>query len=416
MSSPGSGLRSILPAMVLASGLGYAVQVMAPVLLSAADYVGFSLFWSALFLCVSALSGVQNEVSRAAREADGPNERGTFLRYAGVVLAVSAAVAVVVAFIVASTMPAGDLATVVILFVVGVVSVAVITLLTGVLYGTRRWRGVAVAIVADPVIRALGFAAVIGVMLVTSGWPVPLPIALAAVATPFLLAAAVIWFGSAHAAVSSIHVDIDLARLLKNTALTLLASTALGFVVAGMPIVVTALGRDYPKELVAGTVLLVVLMRAPLVSPMIALQSYLTVTFRDAPQKAWRRAALVVGGLAVVAAALAVVAALWAKPIAAAIVPQYVLPDQWVIAAIVIGAGMVGAQTVTGAVLLSRSLHRAYAAGWVTTALVTVALSLLRVDFSTAVVLSLTIPVLIGSLVHVVAGQLAEGRQGQPVY
>lgn len=415
MSSPGSGLRSILPAMVVASGLGYAVQLMAPAMLSAADYVGFSLFWSALFLCVSALSGVQNEVSRASYDAGGQRDRTVFRRYAIVIVGVSAAVAIAAAFAVATTVLPGNVAVVVIPFAVGVISVALITLLTGALYGTRRWGGVAVAIIADPAIRAVMFASVIVAMLLTSGWPVPLSITLLAVAAPFALAAVVVWFSSARAAVSTIDVDVDLATLLKNTALTLLASTSLGFMVAGMPIIVTVLGRDSPKELVAGTVLLVVLMRAPLVSPMIALQSYLTVTFRDAPHQAWRRAALVAGGLAAATATLAVVAAVWARPIAAALLPQYVLPEPWVIAAIVAGAGVVGCQTVTGAVVLSRSLHRVYAAGWLVTALVTLALAFLKIDFGVAVAISLTIPGLIGVAVHVVAGRLSEGGRTRPV-
>lgn len=413
MTSPGSGLRNILPAMVAASGLGYAVQVMAPLLLSASDYVGFSFFWSALFLCVSALSGVQNEVSRASHDAGDATTAHTFARYASIVIGVTTVVAIIAgAFVTLSVFP--DMPIVVLVsFVLGVVAVAGITLMTGALYGTRRWGGVAVAIVADPTIRAVAFAAILGCVLLASMWPVSAAVSLVAVTAPFVVAALIIWFTAGRRAVPSISFDVDVVGLLKNTAHTLIASTALGFMAAGMPIIVTMLGRDAPSELLAGTVLLVVLVRAPLVSPMIALQSYLTVSFRDAPGAAWRRAGVVGGALLVVTALLAAAAAIWATPLVTAVVPRYVLPSPWVISAIVVGAGLVGVQTVTGALVLSRSLHRAYATGWVATALLTVALSFVPLDFGAAVALCLTVPGVIGCAIHILAGRTSRAGEAQ---
>ena len=68
--SAGSGLRAVLIATAIAELSAMPSQLLAPALLTdEAAYVAFSVFWSTLYLGVSAMSGVQQEVTRAAHPA-----------------------------------------------------------------------------------------------------------------------------------------------------------------------------------------------------------------------------------------------------------------------------------------------------------------------------------------------------------
>lgn len=415
MTTAGSGLARILPVLVAASALGYAVQLGAPLLLSPSEYVGFSFFWSALFMCVSALAGVQNEVARAARPVAGEPDRSTLSRYALTVIAAVTVIAAAVGLLVADVVSLRPAIIVLASLVGGVIGFAGLALLTGALYGTRRWNGVAIAVIADPAIRAALFAVLGGALLLSGGGSVPGWIALLAVTVPFLLATLIVWLVAGRAAIGELAFDTDVRGLVKNSVHTLAASTALGFLVAGMPMIVTVLGADEPRSLVAGTVLLVVVVRAPLVSPVLALQSFLTVSFRDAPDRAWRRAMAVGGALVVATALLALAVALWADTLVAAVLPAYVLPDPWVAVAIVAGSGLVGTQAVVGAVVLSRSWHRLYAAGWLVTGASAVALAFAPFGFRATVAIVLTVPVVLGTAVHALGALAGRIHQRGPL-
>lgn len=394
-------LRLILPAMILASGLGYGVQVVAPLLLPSRQYVAFSAYWSVLFLCIAGMTGVQNEIARSARAGARPPEADRSLfRYASVVGGGASLLGLSTGVVLDILLQSGSGVAVAISLMVGVGGYGLLAVVAGILYGARRWDGVALLIVADPAARAVLFAA-IGVLSLAGLVNADLTWLLLGTALPFVIALILIWIFYGRTTVGTVSVDARVSELLRNSLHTILASGSLGFMVAGMPLVIGIIGRDTSSTLVAGTILVVVLTRAPLVSPLVALQSYLTVGFRDGPSRVLRRVTWLVIVIAVASAALACITVVVA-PLAANWLPEYSLPSTAAIMFIVVSAGLVGIQCVTGAAVLARSRHRLYAGGWVVTALGVVGLALVPLGFEARLVVALSVPPLIGIGVHLV--------------
>lgn len=398
----GGALTRILPALVLSSALGYGVQVLAPLLVSSSDYVVFSAFWSCLFLGVMALSGVQNEIARSSAVAlpAGSATRGVPGRYTAVIALGALVAGLVLGGVLGIVLGSDRAAELSGATGLALTSYALMAVLVGVLYGAHRWNGVTVAIIADPLLRAVGFV-VMGVLLYAA---VARTMTLSAVVfttvVPFSLAAAAVWFCGGRRALREVVVDGTWTHLLRRSFHTILAACALGFMASGQPLVIAAVGRDEDPALVAGAILVVVLVRAPLVSPMVALQSYLTVTFRDRPAAMPRLLVRLSGALIVLAGVAAVVVVVFAPAVVGAFLPAYVLPAGGVLAASVLGAGAVGVQCIVGAAVLSVGGHRVYAAGWLVTAIAVVAAALAPLPFESRLVLLLVAPVLVGLGVH----------------
>lgn len=393
------GLKRILPALVASSALGYGVQVVAPLIVSSSDYVQFSAFWSSLFLGVMALSGVQNEIARSAR----PGRRNTPVlgRYTVVVTATAAVAGAVLGcgLGVALGSPFGLQLTAA--SALGLSGYALMAVLVGLLYGAHRWSGVALAIICDPLLRALLFAGGAVAVVASVVSHVSLTVVVFATAVPFLLAAACVWiWGGGRVVVRTVAVEGSWVQVLRRSFHTVLAACALGFMASGQPLVIATIARGEDPALVAGVILVVVLVRAPLVSPMVALQSYLTVTFRDRPEAIPRRILLLSASLGAVTVVGAVIVALGAPVVVSTVLPAYALPSAAVLAASVVGAGAVGVQCVIGAAVLGLGRHRTYAAGWLVTAMTVVLAALVPLPFESRLVLLLIGPVVVGVAVH----------------
>lgn len=408
-------LRWILPALVVSSGLGYGVQLVAPALLSSPDYVQFSAFWSALFLGVAALSGVQNEVARSATGdgANGATRAGTLRSYSAVIGAGAALVGGAMGTALGLVHGSSELLAFAVLGALGLLSFALLAVIVGLLYGAHRWTAVTVAIIADPLLRALGFLA-LGALVVTAWMPaVPLRVLLFVTVVPFTFAVVWVWLAGGRAASRAVSISGSWKGLLGRSFHTIVAACALGFMASGQPLMVSAVGKGEDPALVAGTILVIVLVRAPLVSPIIALQSYLTVTFRDAPASMVRRVSVFSGAVLVVSGLVAIAVALWAPPIVAALLPQYTLPSSLVLVASVLGAGLVGVQCIVGAGLLGAGRHRLYAGGWLVTAAFVIVAAVLPLPFEARLSVMLLVPALFGLAVHGVG--VARIRTRQPV-
>lgn len=411
-SPRGSGaLRRILPALVLASGLGYGVQLIAPLILPSQAYMLFSAFWSVLYLCVAGMSGVQNEVARSSNVgAVSRSGHRALRRYTWVIGGGAVSLGLVVGLVLTVVLHPESGIAVTASLAIGVGGYAILAVVAGILYGGRRWDGVALVIVADPVARGLLFAAtgalsLGGVVSVGLTWMVFIT------ALPFIFALILIWIIYGRTTVNAVTVDGTLKDLLRNSLHTILAASALGFMASGMPLMISMIGRGTNASLVAGTILVVVLTRAPLVSPMIALQSYLTVGFRASPSRAKRRVAWILLALALASAALAGVVLL-SGPALKEVLPGYTLPSAPTIVFSVLSAGLVGMQCVTGAAVLAWNRHRLYASGWVITAVGVVGLAFVPLGFEARLAVALVLPPLVGIAVHL-AGM---PRTGSPKY
>ena len=75
-------LAYVLGATVLAGLIGYVIQAVVPGFTDADEYITFSVFWSIVYLVVSALSGVQQEVTRAAHVGTPAGGVRTLTRFA----------------------------------------------------------------------------------------------------------------------------------------------------------------------------------------------------------------------------------------------------------------------------------------------------------------------------------------------
>lgn len=417
MSEPArpGALTRILPALVLASGLGYGVQLLAPFLIDAASYVEFSAFWSSLFLGVAALSGVQNEVSRSSR-LDGTTEAIFPLRRYALAVGSGAVVGGGVAGgVLGVALDSSETVMLVAAMSMGLGSFVILAALTGTLYGGRRWTTAAIAIVADPGLRAAGFLVVAVALCAFNGANASLAVLLFATVVPFAGAVALVWWSGARRAVRSVFVDLTWVELLRNSFHTVTAATALGFVASGMPLVIAIVGQGEEPSLVAGVILVVVLLRAPLVSPMIALQSYLVVSFRDAPSTALRRAIALTAILLVASSVMAVIVPLAVPLVAGILGPDYTLPAAWVLVGSVFAAGLVGVQLIAGAAVLARGRYRLYALGWLTTALGVIVVAFIPLPFELGLLVLLVVPACAGLAVHVLGLAWSGSRPARTV-
>jgi hypothetical protein len=400
--------------MVLASTLGYGVQLIAPLILPSQPYVGFSAFWSVLFLCVSAMSGVQNEVARSSSVgAVSRSSHRALARYTWAIGGGAVTLGLVVGLVLTVVLHLGNGIAVTASLILGVGGYAILAVVAGVLYGVRRWGGVALVIVADPAARGVLFAATAALSLggiVNAG----LTWMLFITALPFLFALILTWIIYGRTTVNAVTVDGTVKDLLRNSLHTIMAASALGFMASGMPLVISMIGRGANASLVAGTILIVVLTRAPLVSPLIALQSYLTVGFRDSPARAKRRVAWIMLALALASAVLAGVV-LFAGPALTELLPGYTLPSPPAVVFAVLSAGLVGMQCVTGAAVLARNRHRLYAAGCVVTALGVVGLAFVPLGFEARLAVALSLPPLAGMAVHLAVVPRTGSRKYAPL-
>lgn len=353
-----SGLVYILGATVVAGALGYLIQAIVPAFTTAGDYVAFTVFWSAVYLVVAAIAGIQQEVTRAARpRGDGPSGRRDLLWFGVAAATVFALAVVATSWLWAPAALGPAAASLIAPLAVAAAAYALIATLSGVFYGARRWRAAAGLTVSDAGLRLLTtvLALALGAGIVGLGW---------AVAVPFALAVVLMWFLSGRRAVDDVALDVTLGGLVRNSASTVGGSLATGVMISGLPLLLGITAQGLGKSTLAALILVITLTRAPLVVPLLALQSYLVVTFRDAPQLAARRTltwgAALLGATAVLAVAGASIGP-WIVDLLYS--GRFDLPAP-VYAGVIAGAGLTAALCLTGAGALAAGHHGIYVGGW----------------------------------------------------
>ena len=389
------GLALVLGATALAGVSGYAIQLLAAALIpSASGYVQFSAFWSAMYLLGSAVGGVQQEVARAshpfARGEETQKSLRPFLLGAVLVVAAVGSVVAVVTGQFAFTTDQGMLEAA---LVVGLVGYVVTSIATGLFYGVNRLAAVAALVAVDAVIR--GVAVVTGLAVGAPLWVLAF-----AIAVPFGLAVGAVWLAVRSRVRGRYTVDVSTGRLGRNALHTVVAAAAIGLLVTGMPLVFRVALADTPAVTVASLTLLVTLTRAPFIIPVMALQSYLVVSFRSSDRVSGalvRRWGFPVAAGAVTAVALAWFVGPWAVGLVSS--GEYEVGGI-TSSLVVLSALLVGLMCVTGPVILARSNHGAYAAGWLVAAATTLACFLLPLEPVTLVVVALLTGPIAGLVVH----------------
>ena len=390
------GLAYILTATAVAGAAGYAIQLAAPALIhDATAYLAFSVFWSTLYLFVAAVAGVQQEVTRATRPSAGATSGATLRNFtlvaASVVALAAAATGVLIAPVAFSPAPAG----VTMWFVVGIVGYLLTAVLAGVLYGLELWRAIAALTVIDATVRGLA-------VLVALYLQAPAGVIAAVIALPFVFAFGTVWLGIRRSVVGRFALDVSPRRLSQNALGTVVAAAATGVMVNGLPLLLRTGLPDAAPVTLAGLILILTVTRAPLIVPLMALQSFLIVDFRGAGERLWPRLRRYMALLAVAAAAATIAAWFLGPWFVDTISAGRYAVDSLTSAGVVASAGMVALMCLTGPALLSAGRHKPYVSGWVVAAALTVGLLLLPLDTVTATLLAVLAAPAVGLAVHLV--------------
>lgn len=404
------GLRTILVATAIAGVFGYGIQLLAPRMLTdESAYIAFTVFWSTLYFGIAAMSGIQQEIARAAApvvdEPPSATLRNFTLAAAGTVTLAAGALA----YFFGDQILPGDRLQLAVLLAIGFVGFLANTVLGGVLYGMSKWRPVAELIVIDGGIRAI---------LVISGFAAQVPLSVLAlgVVFPFGAAFGVVWVRFRGEVVGHYRLDVSFRRLTTHVIGTVGAATATGVMITGLPMLIGLTSAGEPEAAVGSLILAITLTRAPIVIPVIALQSFLiSAVFRGGrvqPGRLLRMLSVALAGIA----ALAAVGALIGPPLIEWISIGRFEVTGWMAATIVASAGLVGAMCVTGPALIAVRGHLANVIGWAIAAALTVGALLLPFPLDARVGLALLLPPLIGLAFHSVAlvrrGRLLRASSG----
>jgi len=391
-----SGLTLILGATGIAAVCGYLVIWFVPVQIGLAAYKPFGLFWAAMYLLVSALSGVQQEVTRAtvprspSRAATANPARNFGVALAGVVFVIVVASS---PLWVDAVFPGEGFALVPPLAVAAASYVLVATL-AGTLYGISGWVPLALMVAVDALLRLVAVVAVAAVTsdTVTLAW---------AAATPFLLTIVLLWPAVRRGVVGRTWVDVGYRALSWNVTRTVAASASMGLLVSGFPVLIGLASAGEQAAFVASLFLAIMITRAPVIVLVMSLQSYLVVRFRDRRKEGfWRQFLLIQAAIAGGGVVLAVVAAFIGPAVFEWLYGSEFDLDGWFYAVLVVSSALVGALVVSAAAVLADSQHLVYSLGWLIAAAVTLGCFLLPADLLTRTVVALIAGPVAGLVVH----------------
>ncbi|HEV7742776.1 MAG TPA: hypothetical protein VGO65_10185 [Pseudolysinimonas sp.] len=392
-----SGFSLILTSTVVAGLAGYAITFLVYRVIGTVAYATFAIFWSALYLAVGGLSGIQQEITRGTRQAVGSGPRpASVARTFGVIAAVAVAV------LVGATSPlwgpaafGNGWSSLVAPIAVGAACYVLVTAIVGSLYGVEAWRSIAWMLSLDAVIRL----ALLGAgLLFTHSVPVLAWLAV----VPFPLTVLVLWPFIRRHLVGRTVFDVGYRALTGNVLRTLVASVSTGVLVSGFPLLVGLVTAGGQAALVGELVFTITLVRAPLIVGVMSLQSFLVVVFRDRVH--WVRTLLVVGALLLAGGGGLALVAVWiGPPVLEVVGGRPGVLDGGFIGLLVVSSAGVAALSVTAAAALARSRHTLYGGGWAAAAAVTVLMLMLPLPLLDRVALALLAGPLAGLLVHVVA-------------
>jgi hypothetical protein len=391
------GVAPILLATAIAGGSGYVVNAIVPVFRSPAEYADFSVLWSALYLIIAALSGVQQEVTRATGRrliADTNAPASPVRSFAFVVSGITGIVILLSGVWWLPAVVGGNGWALAVPLGVGAASYIVVAVLSGTMNGLELWTAVGLMIGVDGVLRlvGVGIALALGAGTVGLFW---------AVIIPFPLTPLILWFFVRSRIVGKTELDVARGRLTWNVLRTIIASAATGVLISGFPLLLAATSPHATKEQLAAVNLSINLIRAPLVIVVLSLQSYLVVRFRKSVSTAFAQFLRLATLIACVTVVLSAVA--WVLgPIALAWFGHEYALDGWTIAALVGASGLLGILCVSGPLALGLSHHGVYVAGWAVAALASVLVLLVPGALVPRMLVSLAVGPAFGVIVHTV--------------
>jgi O-antigen/teichoic acid export membrane protein len=390
----------ILGATAVSGIAGYAVTWRVYTAIGAAGYGVFSVFWSALFLVVGILFGLQQESTRATaqsivakQEDDAVPSRTSLWAFAGVTaLVIFAAVIATSVLWAAPSLGAGN-AGLSWLIALGASLNCLVAAASGVAAGAGMWRQLAAIVALDGIIR---FAGVALVLAVTDDL-----VALAiAVIAPFPISLALVFFSAPRRFVASARVADGVRVLIANTGRTILAASATAVLINGFPLLLSFFAGQGNHAALGSLVLTVTLTRAPILVPLTALSSYLVSRFSHHPERTGRTVVALLVVIAAVIAVLCLCAWLWSVAVMRFVFGAEYDLGAGVIVALIASSGLIGALFVSGSAVLARDAHGLYALGWVVASLVTLGLLFVPIGLPERAALALAAGPAVGLVVH----------------
>lgn len=384
----------ILGASIVSGAAGYLVTAIVADRVSAPEYTAFAVFWSALYLVVGTFGGVQQEFARATSvrgEGAASGARGSL--FAVVLAAALLAVVAGTSPLWAGWVLADSSSWLAAPLAIGAASYVIVAALAGTLYGVRWWMPLVALIVIDGLARLAGVLLVLGLGgdLVALGW---------AVAAPFPLAVLLVLPFVAARVRREAVLDVGMRALTWNVARTVAAAAATAALISGFPLLLEVTSPSDSAAALAPIILALTLTRAPIVIPLMSLQSYFIVRFGDRRGSLLGEVARLVGAVIAVSVVLAALAA-WIGPG----IIVWLFGAEFEIGALLLfvlvaSSGLVAALCVTGPAVLALAKHSHYVGGWAAGAFVTLGLLLLPIDLELRTSLALTVGPLVGLVVH----------------
>jgi O-antigen/teichoic acid export membrane protein len=333
--------------------------------LGADDYAAFGVFWSAVFFVVALIFGAQQESTRSVaqrRQSTGGTSLVTFAIALG-----SLAATVLLVTAPAWRPPALDgHVWAVVAVAAGGLLYTLTGVLAGVLAGAGLWNGYAGMLIAEGASR---FALVLLAIAVASG-VTPLAWAVVAAYPVALLVGGV----ALRRHRVGFRVDDSIATLVGNTVKTMTAAAAVAALVNGFPLIMSMFARGASDESVGALTLAIMLTRAPLLVPLMALQGLLIKRFSDATRPIARSLIQIVLACVLGAGLLGLAAgAIGPGLLRSFFGPEFELSST-TLALLVLSSGLIGALSVTAPALVARNRHGLNVVGWAAAVVVSVGL------------------------------------------
>lgn len=359
-------------------------------------YAVFAVFWSAMYLVIGCLAGVQQEVTRSvAVSATGAHSsRTSGWRFAtGVSIGIVGLVAASLPLWASSSFgnPYIPLAFPLLLGVGVFVFMATVS---GSLAGSGSWAGVSFIIGMDGVLRLVTVA--IALLLtadpVILAWMVVAPL-------PLTLGTAIVLFR--RPLKQAIVLADGYRTLLWNIVRTMTAAAGSAILITGFPLLLALVSDRSQQNELAPLILAITLTRAPLLMPLSAFQGFLVVQFAKKPDEQWRFLLRLMAGLAV----FGILAAVLAWLIGPAILEfffgsAYVLGGE-LLALLVAAAAAIACLYITGPAVLASGAHAGYALGWIGAVVCALLVMGIPGSLIERAVLALTLGPMVGVVLHI---------------
>ena len=400
-------------ATIVAGVSGYLVTLAVAQQAGLAAYSVFAVFWAVLYFIVGCLFGLQQEMTRAVSAGIRTSLTSAPSRPRVPVPKFVLLSAGLVGLLIAASFPlwaipafgADQLGLVVPLAVGAVASVAVASL-SGVLSGLGLWADLALIVGMDGAMR---LAAVLTVLALGGNqtwlaW---------AVIVPFPVTVGIALTVARKRLTPARYVGGTYRGLLWNSSRTITAAAAMAAMVTGFPALLSLFSRGVDAEYFGALILAITLLRAPLLVPLTAFQSYLLVFFATRRATIIRALVLFLAVVAIGTTVFAGLTALFGEQVFVWLFGDKVRQVSDLLVPLVFASGMIAGLFVTGPAVLSRDDHAAYTTGWVVSAILAMGAVLMPWAIGDRVIAALVIGPAVGLIIHItsVVRGAAERRQ-----